>query len=411
MAVETVPLWWLIVAPLIAGAVTGAAWWIAAVLTNKIRRKDYKSYEDWSASDLKDRFPLPETIAEVYQSAAEQRRKTLSQLVARVHQVANKAQTTYHDAIVGSAGCLVLAFLALATNTLFLALAQNSLRLESRALDYLLNWIDVVAIVAVLFLFIYGQNANSRWIRHRAAVELLRQYQYFKVIFPHAITPEPIDNLEAQFDIEADQIASHVQSRKISEINTRINRFWLQRKASLASHAFMDDDLSPEALAIYLAKRVRRQLGWFIDSRERLKHIADRRKDWLFRLYIFMVALALGQLMSFFPALFRENWNWHHVALPFLLLVTGGSAAMTAYYINQNSRTLTHRYNTQQRFINRWLEDFDYPWSSKVLPLQKFNDAEKRRMRDEILRFEDLMIEELIDWAHITSYDSIELAP
>jgi hypothetical protein len=27
------------------------------------------------------------------------------------------------------------------------------------------------------------------------------------------------------------------------------------------------------------------------------------------------------------------------------------------------------------------------------------------------LQFEDLMVEELIDWVHITSYDAIELTP
>lgn len=32
-------------------------------------------------------------------------------------------------------------------------------------------------------------------------------------------------------------------------------------------------------------------------------------------------------------------------------------------------------------------------------------------MRTQILRFEELMIEELIDWAHITRHDAIELAP
>jgi hypothetical protein len=35
----------------------------------------------------------------------------------------------------------------------------------------------------------------------------------------------------------------------------------------------------------------------------------------------------------------------------------------------------------------------------------------KNDMRAQILRFEDLMIEELIDWIHITSHDAIELAP
>ena len=32
-------------------------------------------------------------------------------------------------------------------------------------------------------------------------------------------------------------------------------------------------------------------------------------------------------------------------------------------------------------------------------------------MCDRLLEFDDLMIEELVDWIHITSHDVIELAP
>jgi hypothetical protein len=37
--------------------------------------------------------------------------------------------------------------------------------------------------------------------------------------------------------------------------------------------------------------------------------------------------------------------------------------------------------------------------------------ARKNEIRELILRFEDLMIEELIDWIHISRNDAIEVAP
>jgi hypothetical protein len=89
----------------------------------------------------------------------------------------------------------------------------------------------------------------------------------------------------------------------------------------------------------------------------------------------------------------------------------GLSAAMTAYYINQNSRSLIHRYNTQQRFIIAWLRTFNQSWKFGDLPSLTMDTAAKSAMRVQILRFEELMIEELIDWTHITSHDAIELAP
>jgi hypothetical protein len=70
-----------------------------------------------------------------------------------------------------------------------------------------------------------------------------------------------------------------------------------------------------------------------------------------------------------------------------------------------------HRYNTQQRWIRRWLADFDGRWSFVSLPSLAIDDAVKDDMRDRILQFEDVMIEELTDWVHITSHDAIELAP
>jgi hypothetical protein len=37
--------------------------------------------------------------------------------------------------------------------------------------------------------------------------------------------------------------------------------------------------------------------------------------------------------------------------------------------------------------------------------------AAKENIRSRILNFEDLMIDELVDWIHITGHDAIELAP
>ena len=91
-----------------------------------------------------------------------------------------------------------------------------------------------------------------------------------------------------------------------------------------------------------------------INSKGRLEYIAERRNKVLLVLYVLMAALAAIKLF-----LLLYGGNWHHYLLPFLLVVTGMSAAMTAYYINQNARSLIHRYNTHQRFITRWLVAFN----------------------------------------------------
>ena len=70
-----------------------------------------------------------------------------------------------------------------------------------------------------------------------------------------------------------------------------------------------------------------------------------------------------------------------------------------------------HRYNTQQWRVNEWLPAFNGRWTFANLPSQRFDVSGKTEIRTRILQFEDLMIEELIDWVHITGSDAIELTP
>ena len=196
-----------------------------------------------------------------------------------------------------------------------------------------------------------------------------------------------------------------MQDGSITDIVARIERFWSTRKASIESCTLTEADLTADALMVYLHRRARRQLGWFTDSKARLEHIAERRSIVLLILYCVTALLAVIRHVLF---LYGEHSQAH--LEPLLLIATGMSAAMTAHYINLNSRSLIHRYNTQQRFITGWLATFNDHWNFVSLPSLTIDLAAKADMRAQILRFEDLMIEELIDWIHITSHDTIELA-
>jgi hypothetical protein len=388
---------WTILAPFVAFVIIGVAVWVAVVLANLIRRYDYRRFEDKSALILAEQFPLPEVAS----STAEARRKSLGPLIAKIHQRATTAQTSYHNAVVGSAACLVAAFLALALATFTLRLGY-----EWWPAQFLLNCIDVTAIIAVLGLFFYGRSVNRPWIACRAAAELLRQYQYFAVVLPSAVSAPSDDDLGTQFAIEARRLENAVERGSMTTIVARIEDFWSGRRARLIGSALAESDLTGDALLVYLDKRVRRQLGWFTDSKDRLEDISDRRTGVLLVLYLLTFALAVTKLV-----LFLCGGGQHDYVLPPLLVVTGMSAAMTAYYVNQNSRSLIHRYYTQQRFVQTWLSAFNRNWNFAGLPLKTFSADEKTAIRGEILRFEDLMVDELIDWIHITSHDKIELAP
>jgi len=391
-----------VLAPLIAIVITLLTTQAAVVLTDAIRRHDYRLFEDKSEDSLARRFPLPT----VNPSTAEERHRSLSPFLDNAHKAASAAQTTCYNAVVRSSGCLLLAFLALVIGTLPSEDWPLKTQLNWPSLELVLSWLDTIALLFLVILFLYGRMTRRSWIAGRAGTELLRQYQIFSVLFPSTISAVLADDLKAQFDIEAGLVAAHVQNGSITGIVERIERFWSTRKASIESRTLKEMDLTADALLIYLQRRARRQLGWFTDSKARLESIAERRNIMLLSLYCIAVGLAVTK-----HVLILYDGHSPAYLLRLLLIVTGLSAAMTAYYINQNSRSLIHRYNTQQRITTGWLVAFNDRWNFANLPSLTIDLAAKTDMRAQILRFEDLMIEELIDWVHITSHDAIELAP
>jgi hypothetical protein len=105
---------WGVLAPLIAIVITIAAMQAAVVLTGAIRRHDYRRFEDKSADSLAREFPLPTLDS----SPAAERRRSLSPFLDEAHKAASAAQTSYHNAVARSEGCLMLAFLAMVFGTL-----------------------------------------------------------------------------------------------------------------------------------------------------------------------------------------------------------------------------------------------------------------------------------------------------
>jgi hypothetical protein len=281
---------WEILAPLAALAITAIAAYVAVILTSLLRRRDYRRFEDRSQGNLARRYPMP---------CADQRREALGALLRPLHQATNRAQTSYHNAVVRSAGCLFLAFLALTLGTLpHGEWPANLLPAEIlHRSEPLLVWVDAIAIFSVLLLFWRGRAANERWIAARVHTELLRQFQFLNVLFPTA-TVHGAD-LETRFMAEADRIKQRVQEGPVREIVRRIEEFWRERCEELDRTPPGAEDFSPDGLLVYLRRRPLRQLGWFSDSKERLQHIAERRKWLVLGLYCAATVLAGIKLVIF----------------------------------------------------------------------------------------------------------------
>jgi hypothetical protein len=393
-----------LVAPVVALAIVVAGMQFAVAITDAIRTRLYRTFEDQSLTALEAEFLIP-TFDD---SQAEQRRRAYSPDLTEVHNRTNALQTGYHNAVARSTGALVVAFLGLVLGTLPADDWQslNSLVDEKGWAELLLSWVDASAIILVLVLFLYARKVNPSWIAARSGAELLRQAQFLCVIFPDPDLPDTSDGLRSYVGSERDSIEARVGKGDPDTIVARIEAIWSDAKSAIIDRPPVDSRHAADALQVYLRRRVRRQLGWFQDSQARLESIAERRNGLLLTLYASAAALALAKL-----ALALRGEELPGFLVPLLLTVTGLSAALTAYYINQNSRSLIHRYHAQARRIRTWLHDFDAEWPFKDLASMSFDRPTYERMRARILWFEDLMIEELVDWIHISSSDAVELAP
>jgi hypothetical protein len=80
---------WLLLAPILAIAITLLAIWVTSTYTGLRRRFDFRRFEDRSKKCIERKFPLPPTD----NTPAEQRRKNLSAPLDRLHQTANATQT------------------------------------------------------------------------------------------------------------------------------------------------------------------------------------------------------------------------------------------------------------------------------------------------------------------------------
>ena len=376
------------------------------------RAQQFSVYSGRSREKIVARLSLPAAMP----SKASQRLKSISDLLLPIHQAAITAQSAYQLAVVRATSSLIVAFCALVLST-------TPLRQFEEA-ELLLAWLDAIAIGLVIFHFRRSRSANKRWIKSRVKAELLRQYGFIGLVFPSVVLSGHRHDLTSQFEAESRLVTAQVlKSPSLIDISTRIEDFWAARRSSIEKSSFSDLGVSRETLLLYLNRRPLRQLVWFTDAEERLEGHAHRRANRLARLYLIALGLAASKLAlvlngvqaQLAPDVSILSWQGITVFLlaalpPLLLIVTGLSAAMTAYYLNQNSRSLIHRYDMQRRRIAKWFEDLNVPWATADDQPISADAKGKEKIRNLILSFEDLMIEELIDWTHISTHDVLEIA-
>jgi SMODS and SLOG-associating 2TM effector domain 1 len=388
-------------APVIASLITLAVMQAAVFIADAIRNRDYRLFEDQSKEYLTGEFPIPTPNP----SKSEELRRSLGVPLEGAHKTAIKAQETYHNLVVRSAGCLVLGFLATAAGTLHPQELPFLVRFDPSSWELVLGWLEAIPLAAVLVLFLYGRRASQPWIAARITAEFLRQYQFLAIVFPSILLQFEAADAPSIVD-ETDRLRAMVEGGDFRKVADRIERYWAARMSFIQNSALTAEDVTLDAVLVYLQRRVRRQLGWFSDSKARLEYIARRYQTTLLVLYCVNASLAIIKHFLFL----REGHQLPYLQA-LLTIVTGLSAAMTAYYFNQNARSLIHRYNSQIREITQWLRGLFASRNLVAGAAEAVTAIEKNQIRTDILRFEQSMTEELVDWIHITTHDVIDLSP
>jgi hypothetical protein len=419
----------------LAAATPVAVVWALAPLVVQARDRRFEADEwDDPATDrsaIARELGIPEV--EPSDTPLAPRLERLRQPLQVLHEGANRLQRAYHLRV---AGCVLSLALALAALGLGLTFGHDYPSLKRYAAA-----VDVFALALALHQWWAARVANQDWILARTRTELLRQWTFLRTfLHPAGSDAGPA---EAAFAAKADEIGAHFAGSEpvglwawtwsalrpghehpARTLEARVQRYWDGTRAECAAMP-PGAALAARDIHLYLRRRPVRQLAWFRISRRRLQTSGKLREHWMARLFLIAFGLALAKAVlvvaqppaggaahaaaSGGPGILPVATATSLLAL-LLLGVTTLSTALTSIYLSRNDRSLLHRYIAQERRIEDWLQDSlktaDGDAAAGPAP-----PGLAERFRTAMLGFEDLMIDELVDWIHISAHDALELGP
>ena len=329
----------------------------------------------------------------------EQSRVAASDLVRDSHANAIKRQNMYHLVMATAVSALLVAFIGVAAELTF----SGGFRPQTQFVALL----DVTCLLVTLICFFVGIAASRNWMAARVHAELLRQWYVVDEILLGGASSGDLTRRFEKFEGRIKYLSGHVST----SISGEVLKFWAARHNEILT-IVSERDLLSRRVGAYLQRRPVRQANWFFAARKRFEHQSHVRANllaWLFGATLVLAVTRLGLVFHLLP----NSWS---VSEPFLtffaLCFIGLSSAMTALYVGQNIRSLVHRYEAQERWIMKWLETCSSQFDGGAGKMgELISGDEKMRLADSVLDFERLMIDELIDWIHISTHDVLELAP
>jgi hypothetical protein len=260
--------------------------------------------------------------------------------------------------------------------------------------------LDLAAFGLVLWHFIRAARLRRAWIASRSIVEMLRQWSVVDRILVAGEHPEE------GFGRMKQRVRQALASPD-PDFATVVLRFGRLRLKEMGEAIGALHSVPAARFRYYLDRRPERQKRWFAGAEARVSGQGKRHRQTLMILFgmataaaLLKVALLLGD-----PAE-SQALSWTMLAL---LILIGLSGTLTSVFLNQNIRSLSHRYRSQSRDIAWWFERHA-PLVAAAQGQEPLSGPLVGQLANAVVEFESLMLDELVDWIVITDHDSLEIA-
>ena len=300
---------------------------------------------------------------------------------------AEQLQASYHSSVTRCIAVLSTGVIILAVNEIAIKGWWSQLYGPAKTFVTLF---ELVATVYAIGFFFWARHTNALFVRKRAIVESLRSWLHLALLFPL----EQGRTVEDAF--ESEKAYAH------SIIIDTPAAYWAELARKCTSLG-LRPDLAPASLAYYLAARPVGQLGYFMKAQGRIHASHLQRERTMIALYAISVLLAIYKALALFtdwlPARITPTapgLDWLSTALLAVMVL---SAAATSALISRNERSLLHAYHSRERRIGKWF--------AEAMPVLAMGDP--AAITGEVLEFEEIMLNDLLDFMHITSRDIIEV--
>jgi len=370
-------------------------------------------------------------------------RKHGTSLRAQLEKNAQSAQSSYHRNLARGIGAIASAFIVL------VAALTWAPGLISFAAAY-----DVVAFVIATLAFWGAGHWNQVWLHRRAKNELIRQWCVVDHLFTlHAMEQEktdPEDNdlqnirkeqVSQRYKEFADRVENALGPEQTSFLRsiggmlrspfqrvsdpgrhtptgesalaTRVAAFWEIRQSELVKQ-FQAVSLDATLVATHFRKRPETQIIHFPRNARRLRAQGKWTARALLGAFIVTFLLCIAKLIAVNAWLLPASEDIKMWLTFFILVFIGLASAASSLYLNQNNRSLVHRYDVQIRQMKQWLDEHMAILEEAdgvFEPGDQFSLRSSKAIFDKVIEFEDVMIEELLDFIAITEHDTAELSP